>query len=115
MEKVLLAAHLLSPPQPPKTDLPVVRLTKVVMRPPLDVYDVLIHLNPKQVPLLGQAVDPPTVNFSRGVIAGASVAESGGALPVVDFNPVALYLAELRVSPGSGAKDRFCRLNVILE
>lgn len=71
------------------------------MRPPLDVYDVLIHLNPKQVPLLGQAVDPPTINFSRGVMAGASVAESGGALPVVDYNPVALYLAELRVSPGS--------------
>lgn len=77
------------------------------MRPPLDVYDVLIHLNPKQVPLLGQAVDPPAVNFSRGVMAGAAVAESGGALPVVDYNPVALYLSELRVSPR--------RVDVILE
>lgn len=67
------------------------------MRPPLDVYDVLIRLNPKQVPLLSQAVDPPTLNFSRGVISGA-VGPAGGALPVIDYNPVSLYLAELRVS-----------------
>lgn len=67
------------------------------MRPPLDVYDVLIHLNPKQVPLLSQAVDPPAVSFSRGVTSGA-VRPDGGALPVIDYNPVSLYLAELRVS-----------------
>lgn len=66
------------------------------MRPPLDAYDVLIHLNPKQVPLLSQAVDPPTVGFSRGVMGG-SVANSGGVLPVIDYNPVSLYLSELRV------------------
>uniref|UniRef100_H3CDV3 Nucleolar protein 6 n=1 Tax=Tetraodon nigroviridis TaxID=99883 RepID=H3CDV3_TETNG len=68
---------------------------KVVLRPPLDMYDVLIHLNPKQVPLLSQAVDPPILNFSRGVISGA-VGPAGGALPVIDYNPVSLYLAELR-------------------
>lgn len=67
------------------------------MRPPVDAYDVLIHLNPKQVPLLNQAVDPPAVNFSRGIMSG-TVAQSGGALPVIDYNPVSLYLAELRVS-----------------
>lgn len=67
------------------------------MRPPLDAYDVLIHLNPKQVPLLSQAVDPPSVNFSRGVTA-QSAAQSGGSLPVIDYNPVFLYLSELRVS-----------------
>uniref|UniRef100_A0A8D3A8K2 Nucleolar protein 6 n=1 Tax=Scophthalmus maximus TaxID=52904 RepID=A0A8D3A8K2_SCOMX len=71
----------------------------VVMRPPLDAYDVLIHLNPKQVPLLGQAVDCPAVTFSRGVKTG-SVAQSGGALPVIDYNPVTLYLAELREAFG---------------
>lgn len=69
----------------------------MALRPPLDVYDVLIHLNPKQVPLLNQAVDPPTVNFSRGVMSG-NVVQSGGPLPVIDYNPVALYVAELRVS-----------------
>lgn len=67
------------------------------MRPPLDVYDVLIHLNPKQVPLLSQAVDAPAFNFSRGVLSGA-VVPAGGALPVIDYDPVSLYLAELRVS-----------------
>lgn len=67
------------------------------MRPPLEAYDVLIHLNPKQVPLLSQAVDPPAVNFSRGVVSG-SAAQNGGPLPVIDYNPVALYMAELRVS-----------------
>lgn len=67
------------------------------MRPPLDVYDVVIHLNPKQVPLLGQAVDPPAVTFSRGVMTG-SISQTGGALPVIDYNPVSLYLTELRVS-----------------
>ncbi|KAM3610678.1 uncharacterized protein V6R79_007135 [Siganus canaliculatus] len=68
---------------------------RVAMRPPLDVYDVLIHLNPKQVPLLSQAVDPPTVTFSRGIVAG-NAAHTGGVLPVIDYNPVARYLAELR-------------------
>uniref|UniRef100_A0A3Q3VZY5 Nucleolar protein 6 n=1 Tax=Mola mola TaxID=94237 RepID=A0A3Q3VZY5_MOLML len=68
---------------------------RVILRPPLDVYDVLIHLNHKQVPLLCQAVDPPTVNFGRGVMTG-TVVPAGGALPVIDYNPVALYMAELR-------------------
>jgi len=70
---------------------------QVVMRAPLDAYDVLIHLNPRQVPLLSQAVDPPIVTFNRGLMAG-NVAQSRGALPVIDYNPVTLYLAELRVS-----------------
>ncbi|KAM9858055.1 nucleolar protein 6 [Aulostomus maculatus] len=68
---------------------------RVVMRPPLEAYDVLIYLNPKQVPLLRQAVDPPSVTFSRGVMAGKAL-QHGGALPVIDYNPVALYLSELR-------------------
>uniref|UniRef100_A0A3Q1AQ75 Nucleolar protein 6 n=1 Tax=Amphiprion ocellaris TaxID=80972 RepID=A0A3Q1AQ75_AMPOC len=72
---------------------------KVVMRPPLEVYDAVIHLNPKQVPLLSQAVDPPSVTFSRGVMTG-SAAQSGGSLPVIDYNPVSLYLAELREAFG---------------
>ncbi|XP_010776963.1 nucleolar protein 6 [Notothenia coriiceps] len=72
---------------------------RVVMRPPLDAYDVLIQLNPKQVPLLVQAVDPPAITFSRGTIAGRA-GQTGGALPVVDYNPVTLYLAELREAFG---------------
>ncbi|MED6248043.1 hypothetical protein ATANTOWER_025024 [Ataeniobius toweri] len=68
---------------------------RVIMRPPLDAYDVLIHLNPKQVPLLRHAVDPSAVSFSRGVMA-ESAAQPGGAMPVIDYNPVSLYLTELR-------------------
>ncbi|CAG5922329.1 unnamed protein product [Menidia menidia] len=72
---------------------------RVIMRPPLDAYDVLIHLNPKQVPLLGQAVDPPAVTFSRGALTDGA-AQSGGALPVIDYNPVSLFLTELREAFG---------------
>ncbi|XP_060893920.1 nucleolar protein 6 [Labrus mixtus] len=72
---------------------------RVVMRPPLEAYDVLIHLNPKQVPLLSHAVDPPTVTFSRGIMTG-TVSSSGGFLPVIDYNPVSLFLAELREAFG---------------
>ncbi len=33
------------------------------IRPPLEAYDVLIHLDSKQVPLLAKAVDPPANTF----------------------------------------------------
>ncbi|XP_051923336.1 nucleolar protein 6 [Hippocampus zosterae] len=75
---------------------------RVVLRPPLEAYDVLIHLNPRQVPLLNQAVDRPAVNFSRGVVRG-NVVGSGTKMPVTDYNPVALYLAELRDAFGDVA------------
>ncbi|XP_048851490.1 nucleolar protein 6 isoform X2 [Brienomyrus brachyistius] len=68
---------------------------RVVLRPPLDVYDVLIHLSPKHVPLLDQAVDVPHATFSRGTVSGA-VPSAGGALPVIDFNPVTQYMTQLR-------------------
>ncbi|XP_032434833.1 LOW QUALITY PROTEIN: nucleolar protein 6 [Xiphophorus hellerii] len=68
---------------------------RVIMRAPLDAYDVLIHLNPKQVPLLRHAVDAPSVTFSRGVMTNGAD-QAGGAFPVVDYNPVSLYLTELR-------------------
>ncbi|XP_031592054.2 nucleolar protein 6 [Oreochromis aureus] len=72
---------------------------RVILRPPLEAYDVVIHLNPKQVPLLDQAVDPPAITFSRGVMSG-SAAQPGGPLPVIDYNPVSLYLGELREAFG---------------
>uniref|UniRef100_A0A671YCJ4 Nucleolar protein 6 n=1 Tax=Sparus aurata TaxID=8175 RepID=A0A671YCJ4_SPAAU len=96
---VMLAAESLKVLEQQLMDGGQIQDVRVVMRPPLDAYDVLIHLNVKQVPLLSQAVDPPTVTFGRGVMAG-SVTQAGGALPVIDYNPVALYLAELRESFG---------------
>lgn len=68
---------------------------RVVFRPPLDAYDVLIHLIPQQVPLLAKAVDAPALSFQQGTFKGEP-ATSGGALPVIDYNPVQLYLSELR-------------------
>lgn len=92
---VMVAAESLKLLEHQLMDRDQIQDVRVVMRPPLDAYDVLIHLNPRQVPLLTQAVDRPTVTFSRGIMAG-KVTQSGGALPVIDYNPVSLYLAELR-------------------
>ncbi|XP_077571803.1 nucleolar protein 6 [Stigmatopora nigra] len=68
---------------------------RVAMRPPLDAYDVLIHLNPKQIPLVNQAIDLPRISYHRGVLTG-KVISCWKKMPVTDFNPVTLYLAELR-------------------
>lgn len=67
----------------------------MVFRPSLEMYDVLIHLVPKQVPLLTKAVDPPLVTFQQGVFKDSAITER--ALPVIDYDPVKLYLSELRV------------------
>ncbi|XP_050965256.1 nucleolar protein 6 [Labeo rohita] len=72
---------------------------RVVFRPPLEAYDVLIHLSPKQVPLFPKAVDRATYTFNRGTSEGKALV-SGGALPVIDYDPVRLYLSELREAFG---------------
>lgn len=69
---------------------------QVAFRPPLEAYDVLIHLRPQQVPLLSRAVDPPNTTCRQGTLDG-DIVSSGGAFPVLDFDPVKLYLSELRV------------------
>ncbi|KAM4616374.1 nucleolar protein 6 [Polymixia lowei] len=96
---VMVAAESLKVLEPQLMDGGQIQDVKVAMRPPLDAYDVLIHLVPGQVPLLSQAVDPLPAIIGRGVMSG-SVAHSGGALPVIDYNPVSLYLVELRESFG---------------
>uniref|UniRef100_A0A8C4IVS4 Nucleolar protein 6 n=1 Tax=Dicentrarchus labrax TaxID=13489 RepID=A0A8C4IVS4_DICLA len=96
---VMLAAESLKVLEHQLMDGSQIQDVRVVMRPPLDAYDVLIHLYPKQVPLLSQAVDPPAVTFSRGVMT-SGVALSGGVMPVIDYNPVSLYLAELQEAFG---------------
>ncbi|XP_076854204.1 nucleolar protein 6 [Brachyhypopomus gauderio] len=90
----VLEAQLLDPVQKPDI--------RVVFRPPLDIYDVLIHLRPKQVPLVGQAVDPKATKLPRGAIEQTGVG-SGGSFPVVDFNPVRQYVSELRDAFGDVA------------
>uniref|UniRef100_A0A8C5TKB3 Nucleolar protein 6 n=1 Tax=Malurus cyaneus samueli TaxID=2593467 RepID=A0A8C5TKB3_9PASS len=67
---------------------------KMVFRPPLDFYDVLIHLNTNHIPRHLESVDRPVKSVSRGVVKNSS---AGNILfPVVDYDPVQLYLRELR-------------------
>ncbi|NXG08518.1 NOL6 protein, partial [Sakesphorus luctuosus] len=72
---------------------------KMVFRPPLDFYDVLIHLNPNQIPRHLESVDRPVKSFSRGVVKNSSAMNI--LFPVVDYDPVQCYLRELRVSRAS--------------
>lgn len=69
---------------------------QMVFRPPLDFYDVLIHLNPNQIPRHLESVDRPAKSVSRGVVKNSSAMNI--LFPVVDYDPVQLYLWELRVS-----------------
>lgn len=78
---------------------------QMVFRPPLDFYDVLIHLNPNQIPRHLESVDRPLKSFSRGVVKNSTAVKI--LFPVVDYDPVQCYLQELRVSTtqwgGTGA------------
>ncbi|KAM9331048.1 nucleolar protein 6 [Gastrophryne carolinensis] len=75
---------------------------KVVFRPPLDLYDVLIHLDPKHIPRHRDAVDQAAKSFVRGLL-NKDLNLSCSRFPVVDFDPVQLYLKELRDSYGEFA------------
>ncbi|XP_069482963.1 nucleolar protein 6 [Ambystoma mexicanum] len=70
---------------------------KLIFRPPLDCYDVLIHLNPKQIPRHREAVDKPVKSFFRGMLNSDAPVKTF-FLPVVDYDPVQLYLSELRAA-----------------
>lgn len=63
-----------------------------VFRPPLEDYDVTIALHAKHNPRFYQAID------STKALTHQTKSISDMVLPVVDFNPVHLYLNELRVS-----------------
>ncbi|XP_017602061.1 PREDICTED: nucleolar protein 6 [Corvus brachyrhynchos] len=67
---------------------------KMVFRPPLDFYDVLIHLNPNQIPRHLESVDRPVKSVSRGVVKNSSAVNI--LFPVVGYDPVQLYLQDLR-------------------
>ncbi|NXP62701.1 NOL6 protein, partial [Chloropsis cyanopogon] len=79
---------------------------KMVFRPPLDFYDVLIHLNPNQIPRHLESVDRPVKSVSRGVVKNSSAMNI--LFPVVDYDPVQLYLQELRVSTACWGMQMGC-------
>ncbi|KAE8636849.1 hypothetical protein XENTR_v10003167 [Xenopus tropicalis] len=75
---------------------------KMTFRPPLDLYDILIRLNPKQIPRHREAVDQPAKSFFRGLLKeGAQVKDL--MFPVVGYDPVQCYLQELREAYGEFA------------
>lgn len=75
---------------------------KMIFRPPLDLYDVLIHLNPKHIPRHREAVDQPITSFVRGLLE-EDVSANCSRFPVVDYDPVQFYLSDLRESYGEFA------------
>lgn len=68
---------------------------KSIFRPPLDPYDVIIHLNPNQVPTVQLSVDKM---LGKRLVSRLSRKTSGElkVMPIVDYNPALIYLKELR-------------------
>jgi len=64
---------------------------KQIFRPPLDHYDVIIHLHSRLLPRGAQALDP-----LKHVTEPASLSRHSVLLPVVNFDPVQLYIKELK-------------------
>ncbi|XP_053557019.1 nucleolar protein 6 isoform X2 [Bombina bombina] len=75
---------------------------KMIFRPPLDLYDVLLHLDPKQIPRHREAVDQTAKSYFRGLLKNDADVKAL-LFPVVDYDPVQLYLKELRESYGEFA------------
>ncbi|XP_001365176.3 nucleolar protein 6 isoform X1 [Monodelphis domestica] len=71
--------------------------TRMVFRPALDIYDVLIRLNARHIPRHREAVDLPATSFSRGLLASS---DASPRLPVLCYDPPSLYLAQLRKAFG---------------
>ncbi|CAH1253323.1 Hypp1143 [Branchiostoma lanceolatum] len=60
-----------------------------VFRPPLDIYDAIIHLNPRNVPRRSEGVDHWKLGNSKDVPIDEGVGQGGKEiLPVVKFDPV---------------------------
>ena len=69
-----------------------------IFRPPLDIYDVIIHLRNDRCAQRHLAVDiseDTTVPKYKPV--GSESAEQARPMPVYDFDPVQLYVHELQV------------------
>ncbi|XP_011804032.1 PREDICTED: nucleolar protein 6 isoform X2 [Colobus angolensis palliatus] len=70
---------------------------RTVFRPPLDIYDVLIHLSPRHIPRHRQAVDSPAASFCRGLLSQPG---PSSLMPVLGYDPPQLYLMQLREAFG---------------
>ncbi|XP_071794950.1 nucleolar protein 6-like [Asterias amurensis] len=75
---------------------------KQIFRPPIDLYDVVIHLRPKLVPRRGESIDGMKTQGQKSATE-KKVTQEVKQLPVVDFDPVTLYLQELEIAYGDTA------------
>ncbi|XP_066143685.1 nucleolar protein 6 isoform X2 [Euwallacea fornicatus] len=73
---------------------------KDLFRPNMEGYHLLIHLKPLLNPRRHEAID--TSNDSK-IVLEAYEKDSNEKIPINDFNPVALYLKDLRESYGEFA------------
>jgi U3 small nucleolar RNA-associated protein 22 len=71
-------------------------LLQQIFRPPLEAYDVLIHLLPKLNSRWYEAVDLTCEKQNRRLKGYRR--EPGEKIPITGFNPVDCFVAELRVS-----------------
>lgn len=72
---------------------------KQIFRPPMEIYDVVVHLRQKMLPRQNQAVDiTDETNIPLHVYN-----MSCEAMPVYEFDPVQMYLSELRAAYGEYA------------
>ncbi|KAI8481867.1 Nucleolar protein 6 [Branchiostoma belcheri] len=77
---------------------------KQAFRPPVDIYDIIIHLNPWNVPRRSEGVDYLKLKDCRDIPTDEGVGQGGKEiLPVVDFDPVHMYLEELEDTYGDMA------------
>lgn len=67
-------------------------LHQQIFRPPLDHYDVIIHLHNRLLPRRSQALDRVKHSAEE-----ASLSRPAVLFPVVKFDPARLYLEELKV------------------
>ena len=68
----------------------------MIFRPSFEIFDVLIHLDQKQLPRQHEAVDITKATRIPPVLVG-KYKEVTKTLPVVDYDPVEYYLSELKV------------------
>lgn len=72
-----------------------------LFRPPLEMYDLIIHLTWKQLPRQHEAVDWEgghlPLNRKKSVPSTSDPANTLQHFPVYDYDPASLYLNELKV------------------
>ena len=74
-------------------------VSQVIFRPPMDVYDVVIHLTPQCLTRRHQGVGVKDVSVAhyRQPPSDRNAATEN-KLPVTTFNPAEIFLENLRVS-----------------